>query len=263
MRVAALYRYPVKGFTPESRKTLTVLADGRIGGDRVLGFRFADTPEQDDAWSSKRGMLVLMNTPGLARLTASFDDASGRLRLTCGDEVVADEDIENSGRSRLAESLAAFALDLEESPLRDHPERLPLRLIGDGKTPRYHDNEAGQITLHSRESLASVSEAVESANLDEARFRSNIAIEGATAWDELDWIGRRIQIGSVAFSVVKPKVRCLATHANPKTGERDVQMMSLLVKSFNQEQPTFAVSLESEGDGAEIHVNDTVTLLGA
>ena len=42
--VAALYRYPVKGFTPETCEALTVRADGRIEGDRVLGVRFADTP---------------------------------------------------------------------------------------------------------------------------------------------------------------------------------------------------------------------------
>ena len=44
-RVAALYRYPVKGFTPEACETLTVL-DGRIAGDRVLGIRSADTAQR-------------------------------------------------------------------------------------------------------------------------------------------------------------------------------------------------------------------------
>ena len=48
-RVAALYRYPVKGFTPEECETLTVLDDGRIAGDRVLGIRFADTAAADEA----------------------------------------------------------------------------------------------------------------------------------------------------------------------------------------------------------------------
>ena len=47
--VAALYRYPVKGFTPEMPASLTITDGGRVAGDRVLGFRFADTPEADDA----------------------------------------------------------------------------------------------------------------------------------------------------------------------------------------------------------------------
>ena len=69
--VVALYRYPVKGLTPESQQVLTIGADGRVAGDRVLGVRLADNPAQDDEWSPKAGMLVLMNTPGLARLQVS------------------------------------------------------------------------------------------------------------------------------------------------------------------------------------------------
>ena len=47
-RVVALYRYPLKGFTPEECDTLTVLGGGRMAGDRVLGIRFADTEAPDD-----------------------------------------------------------------------------------------------------------------------------------------------------------------------------------------------------------------------
>jgi len=72
--VVALYRYPVKGFTPEACDTLTVLDEGRIAGDRVLGIRFADTEAPDDAWSRKVGMLALINTPGLARLSVKFEE---------------------------------------------------------------------------------------------------------------------------------------------------------------------------------------------
>ena len=48
--VAALYRYPVKGFTPEVREQIVVQDDGRVEGDRVLAFRFADAvePEVED-----------------------------------------------------------------------------------------------------------------------------------------------------------------------------------------------------------------------
>src|SRR2546427_10663732 len=86
-RVAALYRYPVKGFTPEECDTLTVLDDGRIAGDRVLGIRFADTTAADEAWSKKTEMLALMNTPGLARLHLTFEAAARRVRLSCAGTV--------------------------------------------------------------------------------------------------------------------------------------------------------------------------------
>ena len=66
-RVVALYRYPVKGGTPEACDTLTVLAEGRIAGDRALGFRFAGSGLPDTAWSKKHGYAALVNTPALAR----------------------------------------------------------------------------------------------------------------------------------------------------------------------------------------------------
>ncbi len=73
-RVVALYCYPLKGFTPEECETLTVLDEGRIAGDRVLGLRFADTKAADDAWSKKTGMVALVNTSGLARLHLRFEE---------------------------------------------------------------------------------------------------------------------------------------------------------------------------------------------
>ncbi len=64
-RVVALYRYPVKGFTPEACEVLEVLAQGRIAGDRVLGIRFANSGVIDDAWSTKHEFIALVNTPGM------------------------------------------------------------------------------------------------------------------------------------------------------------------------------------------------------
>ena len=187
--VVALYRYPVKGLTPESCQTLKVLAENRIAGDRVLGFRFADTPEADDAWSSKHGMLVLVNTPGLARLEVRFDDAVRRLQLRLDGETLADETLDDVGRKRLSSAIAAYAATLRDSGIEDHPERLPLRLIGDGVTPRYHDSSSGGVSLHGRSSLRALGDALAHPEVSEARFRSNIAIEGIEPWEEQDWVG--------------------------------------------------------------------------
>src|SRR2546428_13782697 len=87
-RVAALYRYPVKGFTPEECDTLTVRDDGRIAGDRVLGIRFADSAAADEAWSRQTEMVALMNTPGLARQHLQLKAGGLRLRLSVGSTVL-------------------------------------------------------------------------------------------------------------------------------------------------------------------------------
>jgi uncharacterized protein YcbX len=259
-RVVSLYRYPVKGFTPEACERLTVLEEGRIEGDRALAFRFADSGLPQTAWSRKYGFTVLANTPGLARLEAHFDAASGRLEISLGGEVLANEALDEAGRARLTNAVQRYTLGLPDNPLHDHPERVPLELIGDGVKPRYQDSEKGEVTLHSRASLADVGVALGDPQVDELRFRSNIAIEGVGAWEEQAWIGRTLRIGGVEFDVTRPKTRCLATHANPRTGERDLDVMQTLVKSFSQKQPTFAIALLTRGRGGEIAVGDEVSL---
>ena len=258
--VAALYRYPVKGFTPEECETLTVLDEGRIAGDRVLGIRFADTAAADDAWSRKHGMVALINTPGLARLRVTFDPKAFRLLISLETSVLVDEVLNPEGRRRIGAVLADYVLKLDQNPLTHHPERLPLRVIGDGLSPRYHDEEPGRVTLHGRGSLQAL-EAALGEDVSELRFRSNIAVDGLNAWEEQSWVGRRIRIGTVEFEVVKPKTRCLATHANPITGERDLPILTTLIQKMGQENPTFAVAMLPSGRGGQIHVGGQVTLI--
>jgi len=258
--VVALYRYPVKGFTPEECETLTVLDEGRIAGDRVLGVRFADTDAADDTWSRKTGMVALINTPGLARLRVKFDETAFRLQISLGTAVLVDEALNREGRQRIGAALTDYVLKLGENPLTGHPERLPLRVIGDGRAPRYHDEEAGRVTLHGRGSLQALQAALGN-EVSELRFRSNIAVDGLAAWEEQSWVGRKIRLGAVEFDVVKPKTRCLATHANPKTGERDLPILTTLIQKIGQENPTFAVAMLPSGAGGQIRVGDQVTLL--
>jgi len=259
--VAALYRYPVKSFTPEKCDVLTVFEEGRIAGDRVLGFRFANSGVPDDAWSKKHQFVALVNTPGLACLNLRFDHDKLGLQINLENSVLADEILDENGRKGIASAIENYVLQLDENPLSSHPDRLPLRLVGDGIRPRFQDNEAGQITLHSRESLAAVAVAVGKPNLSELRFRSNIAIEGLEAWEEQSWVGRKVRIGKLTFDVVAPKGRCLATHANPNTGERDLPILKTLTKAFPQEKPTFAIGMVTSGSGGQIYIGDKVSLV--
>ena len=54
----------------------------------------------------------------------------------------------------------------------------------------------------------------------------------------------------------------LATHANPRTGERDLPLMKMLVSSFGQKEPTFAVGMVTSGAGGVIRVGDEVAIVG-
>ena len=50
------------------------------------------------------------------------------------------------------------------------------------------------------------------------RFRPNITVSGAVAWEEDCW--RRIRIGDIVFRVAKPCARCFVTTVDQLTGTR-------------------------------------------
>ena len=202
-----------------------------------------------------------MNTPGLARLYVRFDHRARRLRISLDGAVLVDAALDDNGRKKIAAAIESYALDLDENPLSRHPERLPLRVVGDGVTPRYQDNEAGQVTVHGRASLVAVAAAMGDPNLSERRFRSNIAVEGLEAWEDQSWVGRKVRIGRVNFNAVRPKVRCLAVNANPETGERDAPILATLISAFAQQQPTFSVAMVTSGAGGRIHIGDKVSVV--
>lgn len=271
--VAALYRYPVKGFTPESCESLRVMPDGRIEGDRVLTFRFGNstTPRDRDGldYWPKTEALAMQDFPGIGPLHLTFDDATQRVRIAQGpdgDDVLVDAGLDEAGRALLCQRVAEYVLGTAEGVRLREPGRLPLALLGDGRTSRFQDRPRGFISLHGRGSLIALSEAV-GADLDERRFRSNIAVDGLGPWDELEWAGR-VRIGEAEFEVSHLIVRCLATHANPDTGLRDAEVMTTLTRTFGQEQPTFGTLLlpaENTRTGAEggtIRVGDAVEVLG-
>ena len=137
MRVAALFRYPVKGFTREECDALEVLPGGRIAGDRVLGLRLNDSPALDDAWSTKLEFVAVVNTPGLTALRLKFDHKTLRLRIELAGEVLLDDVLDNAGRRRFASVVEQYVVGLDENPVSSRMSRLPLRVVGDGITPRY------------------------------------------------------------------------------------------------------------------------------
>lgn len=258
IRIDALYRYPVKGFTPERRESLVIQDDGRVQGDRSLVFRFADAVEPEDATFPKSRGLALMTFPTLARVDLAFDDEARTLRLRV-DDIDVTADLSDAGRARLAEAVTAYLRTTSDARLLDADGILPLGLLGDGRTARFQDRPQGFISLHGAASVEAVDAAVP-APVDDRRFRSNIVVSGTAPWAELDWVGR-VRIGEVVFEVQKPIERCAAITANPDTGVRDARLLRVLTGEFGQDEATLGILLLPADGGGEIRVGDEVTPL--
>lgn len=257
--ITRLYQVPVKGLTPSLVDRLAVAADGAVEGDRVLGFLFADAGEPDEmGWRGKTSFLTMQNTPAFARVDARYDRTSRRLSLTYdGAELVSGDVTSEADRERMVEGVTALVQGFEVNPLTE-ASRMPLRLVGDGMTPRFHDRKSHHVTLVASASIEALAGRI-GADVDERRFRMNVTIDGVEPWAELEWIGQTIQIGGADFEVTGPVVRCLATHANPVTGERDQDVMQTLTREFGHERPTMGV-LAVPRAASTLSVGDEVTV---
>lgn len=268
-RVVALYRHPVKGFTPEPRDDLLIQPDGRVAGDRVLAFRFADaaTPEDRDGleyWPKSQG-LALESFPTLAELRLSYDDTGRRVRIMHAGALLVEAGLDDEGRRELSDAVTEFVMQSAEARRLNRPGKLPIVLVGDGERSRFQDRPRGYVSVHSTGSVAALGEALEQ-DIDDRRFRSNVVISGVDAWDELEWSGE-VRVGEVRFLTAGPIVRCLATHANPDTGVRDAKVLTTLTTRVGQREPTLGRLLllpgvsgdvDDRGQGGVIRVGDEV-----
>src|SRR3954470_21639505 len=82
--VAALFRHPVKGFTPEQLGHADLTTGGYFPFDRL--YAVENGPSGFDpaapAFVSKQKFTVLAGTPQGARARTAYDEASGTLRAT-------------------------------------------------------------------------------------------------------------------------------------------------------------------------------------
>jgi len=95
LRVASLYRYPVKGLSPERLDRADLTAGGYFPGDRLFaienglsGFDPAAPKHQP-----KIKFLMLMRDEALARLRTRYDDATGALVIADGGREAARGDL--------------------------------------------------------------------------------------------------------------------------------------------------------------------------
>ncbi|MER6636033.1 MOSC domain-containing protein [Streptomyces microflavus] len=91
------------------------------------------------------------------------------------------------------------------------------------------------------------------------RFRPNVVVGATEAWVEDGW--RRIAIGDVPFSVVKPCGRCVITTTDQRTAERGREPLLTLARHRRTgNQLLFGQNLIPDGTGT-IRAGDPVTIL--
>jgi uncharacterized protein YcbX len=245
--IAALYRHPVKGFTPEPLTEAVLPTGGWFPGDRMWAVENGPsgydpaTPEQ----IPKQRFTVLMRQAMLARVRTRWDEATNVLIADIDGEHLSVRLDDLDDRAAFQAGLAAFLGEETKGPLK---------LIPAGPDHRFMDSSKGRVSILNLNSVRDL-ERRWGQTLDPLRFRANVWVEGWAPWVENDWAGDLLTIGEVALRGAKPIVRCAATEVDPRTGERDLAVVRALFDTYGHMLCGLYVSIET---GGRIAVGDPV-----
>lgn len=222
--VAAIYRYPVKGLSPELLAETELVPGQTLPYDRAYAIENGQGRFNPDAprYLPKINFLMLMRDERLATLETKFDEADRTLTVFRDGKQVARGSLETAlGRSLIEQFISAY-MDAE---LRGAP-----RIV---QAAGHSFSDVAAKCLHIV-NLASVRELERSIGrpVDPLRFRANVYIEGLPAWSELDWPSKRLSIGAAEASVFDRTGRCEATNVDPASGARDLAIPAHLLRTY-------------------------------
>ena len=241
--VSSLWRHPIKSHGREALSQVTLIPGQTMPGDRVWAVAHeaakTDGSECAPCFNFSRGSKA----PQLMAISAELQ----------GDRVT----LRHPQRPDLG-----FAPDTEQEAFLDWVKPLMpadraasariVRVPGRGMT----DSDFPSISLCNMASHRAVEQKLDR-TLSIVRWRGNIWFEGLPLWDEFDWLGRDVRIGEAVLRVRERITRCMATTANPETGERDADTLRALNSWDHQDFGVYAEVLQ----GGEIRVNDEVQVL--
>lgn len=226
-RIAALYRHPVKGFTPEPLSATVLEAGAYFPCDRMYAVENGPSgfDPANPQYVSKMKFTVLAAIPALARARTAYDDRTGVLMVTAdGGAPFMGRLTDEVGRAAFADWLTGF--------IGEEDRRGPLKVLQTTGSHRFMDDLRGAVSVLNLASVRDL-EARLGVPVDPLRFRCNVHVEGWAPWEELSHPpGAELTLGETTCTVVKPIVRCIATHVDPATGERDIDVAPALRRLY-------------------------------
>ena len=248
-RVVALYRYPVKGMSPQPMPQVSLDVGATMPLDRAWAIengpgRFdPDNPRH----LPKIHFLMLMRDERLATLVTRIEGDGQALVIQRDGKQVARGNLATPiGRQLIEQFLAAYM----KGSLRGAPK------IVAAAGHSFSDIPAKCLHIVNLASVRDL-ERVLGKRIDPLRFRPNVIIDGVPAWEELRWIGTSLSAGSVALSVFHRTQRCDATNVDPATAARDMAIPQQLQRTFGHSD--FGVYAKVAAAGA-LAVGDPIAI---
>lgn len=227
-KIVSLYRYPVKGLSPELLQQVALDVGQTLPADRRYAIENGPSGFDPAApvWRPKTRYLMLMRNERLASYRTLFDDRSNILIIRKDGEVVAAADLESAeGRVTIEQFFATHVASDLKGP--------PKLLSGGGHS--FSDDVSKLVSIINLASVAAI-ETMVGAPVNPLRFRANLYLEGWPAWHEFDLVGESLAIGDIRLKVVKTITRCAAINVDPDTAVRDLEMPAALMRRLGRNE---------------------------
>jgi uncharacterized protein YcbX len=232
-RIAQLYRYPIKGLSPQPINTVNLRVGGGFPFDRMFALARPGGlyNESEFVPLPKRQYFMLMKDERLAGLTTHLDVDTLVLTIQVrGHEVLTADLGTDAGVLQLRE-FSARVLDLPAGSLPVFAKQDGYNFSDSAKASRQLMNSLSFINLASVRDL----EQRIGRTVDPLRFRANVYLEGLEPWEERQWVGTQFSIGGVHFRGLEETTRCAATEVDPRTARRDIPLPRLLVENYGDD----------------------------
>ena len=219
-QIASLYRYPVKGLSPEPLGEVSLGIGATFPADRRYAIENGPSGFDPRApgWLPKAHFLMLMRNERLAALQTHFDDDTNLLTIRKDGVVAARGDLETAeGRAAIEQFFTANFVPELRGP--------PKVLAAEGHS--FSDVARKVVSIINLASLSVIEGLVDWA-VHPLRFRANMYVAGWPAWHEFELLDRTLAIGDVRLKVVKRIKRCAAVNVDPDTAARDLEIPSTL-----------------------------------
>jgi uncharacterized protein YcbX len=210
MKVAGLWRYPVKSMQGEARDSLRVDERG-VDGDRRFGIL---DPRSGTIISAKKDGRLLEARAMLVGVELTVRLPTGETALGTGPSVDAALSAWLGRTVHLVEARADGRGTFERPADFEDDGSEPVQWQG----PHGSFVDSSPVHLLTTASLRAVSAERPELRWDVLRFRPNVLIEAdGTECIEAAWVGRRVALGQVELDVHRPCGRCVMT-TRPQPG---------------------------------------------
>jgi uncharacterized protein len=250
MHVSSLYRYPVKGLSPEQLQSVELKPGETLPFDRA--YAIENGPGRFDPTAPRHlpkiNFLMLMRDERLATLQTRFDDATEMLTISRDGKQVARGQLTTPlGRQLIEQFMAAYM----KAELRGPPKivRAPGHSFSDVSAKCVHIVNLGSV----REVERTIGRKV-----NPLRFRANLYVDGADPWSEFTWLDKHISVGAAKLKVFARTQRCEATNVDPGTGARDMAIPAHLMRTWGHQDLGVYAKVVS---GGEIALGTPITVL--